>query len=134
MLLDGDLRVLERLLDGGNLRLAVHEEGAVRAHLFADGVSHLRLDLLDGGGLVTGLLRGDVIRLPHPGDGHFVTGRTLHVLFVRVVLLQKVLVLLVQGGRDQLAQLVLLKNNRKMKRPKVNFRGLISTSTSSGFS
>lgn len=99
--------VVERLLDGGDLPLPVHDELPIGAHFLPDGEAHLRFDLLYGGRLVARLLRGDVVRLAHPGE-HF--GVLLAPLDVRLgieVVLQQPLVLGVEAGRDSLPKLVL---------------------------
>ena len=56
---------LERLLDGGDLRLPVHEE-RLRVHLLAHGEPNLGLDLLDRRRLEARLLGGNVVGTPHP--------------------------------------------------------------------
>ena len=56
---------LERLLDGCDLRLPVHEE-RLRVHLLAHGEPDLRLYLLDRRRLVASLLGRYVVRPPHP--------------------------------------------------------------------
>lgn len=94
--------VLEGLLDGGHLGVPVHVQ-VVHVHLLPHGEPNVRLHLLDGRRLVPGLLSGDIVGPPHPGEGDAVlvgpglVGHRVHLLLQQ---------LLVSGVHGRLVELV----------------------------
>jgi len=68
MFLNGNLRVLESLVDGVDLSISVHVQ-LVHAvlHVLLHAHAEISLDVLNCGGLVPCLFRRYVIRPSHPG-------------------------------------------------------------------